>query len=225
MIFPITDEAGKRYEEIKRRKGVLIFGITGGIASGKSTVAQCLKDQGAIIIDFDVLARKVVRQGERAWKEIVGYFGEDVLMDNKELDRRRMSDIVFRDSEKRKILENFTYPAIGEEFVREIEEIVFRNNEAIILCVVPLLIECHMQALFHGIAVVYIPREKQIQRLIERDGITGEKATSILKAQMPIDEKIRYADFVINNDGSQEEMKRQAQSFWQSLKEIRASRA
>jgi dephospho-CoA kinase len=178
-----------------------------------------LKGLGAGVIDFDILARKVVSPGEKAWGEIVEYFGEDILLDNRELDRKKISEIVFYDSEKRKKLEGFTHPAIGEEFVKEVDRIANLENKAIILVVVPLLIECRMQDLFHAVVVVYIPREMQVQRLMERDGITSDMASNIINAQLPIDEKLRYADFVINNDGALEETKRQVQVMWDSLRE------
>jgi len=213
MLFPISKEARDRYEAIKAEKKLFLIGLTGGIASGKSTVAQFLGEEGGVIIDFDILARQAVRQGERAWHQIVEFFGEGVLLDNGELDRKRLSELVFSDSEKRKKLESFTHPAIAEEFVREVERIASEKNDAIIFAVVPLLIEGGMQELFHSIAVVHIPGEKQVQRLMDRDGITMDRAMDILKAQMPIEEKLGYADFVIRNEGSIEETKRQVQGL------------
>jgi len=220
MIFPITGEDREKYEALKLGNKVLVVGLTGGIASGKSTVARLLEELGSAVIDFDFLARQVVRPGERAWSEIVKYFGEGILLENEELDRKKISEIVFLDPEKRKRLEEVTHPAIGKEFVRQVYNIASRENNAIIQAVIPLLIECGMQELFHAVTVVYIPREKQIQRLIKRDGITIEKAGNILKAQMPIDEKIGYADFVINNSGTVEETRIQVKNLWDNLLEL-----
>jgi dephospho-CoA kinase len=217
MLFPISKEAREKYEAIKADKKVLIVGLTGGIASGKSTVAQFLKELGGVIIDFDILARQAVRPGEKAWRQIVEFFGEGVLLDNKELDRKKISRIVFSDPDKRKRLEGFTHPAIAEEFVREVEKTSSEENKSLIFAVVPLLIEGGMQRLFHAIAVVYIPGEKQIERLIQRDGITRDRAIGILSAQIPIDEKIGFADFVIDNEESLEETKRQVQNLWDRL--------
>jgi dephospho-CoA kinase len=219
MLFPISKAAREKYEAIKAGKKVLIVGLTGGIASGKSTVAQFLKELGGVIIDFDILARHAVRPGEKAWRQIMEFFGEGVLLDNGELDRKRISEIVFNDTEKRKRLEEFIHPAVAEEFIREIEGISSEKNSALVFVAVPLLIEGGMQELFHALAVVYIPREKQIERLMKRDGITRDRAAGILNAQMPIDEKIGYADFVIDNEESLEETKRQVQNFWGRLLE------
>lgn len=224
MIFPLTVEDRRRYEALKAGNRILLIGLTGGIASGKSTVARIFEGLGSVIIDFDILARQVVQPGERAWSEIVEYFGEEILLDNRELDRKKMSELVFLDDEKRKRLEGFTHPAIGREYVKQVENIASRENHAIIQAVIPLLMECGMRELFHAVAVVHIPREKQIQRLIERDGITRDKALNIINAQMPIDEKARYADFVIYNKGTVEETKAQVKQIWERLVEMRDNR-
>jgi dephospho-CoA kinase len=224
MIFPIFNKDRERYEAVKAEGNILLVGLTGGIASGKSTVAGFIKELGAVVIDFDILARKVVSPGEKAWFSIVEYFGEEILLDNREIDRKKISGLVFLDAEKRKRLEEFTHPAIGEEFVKEVEKAAAQKRHVVILGVVPLLIECGMQELFHAIALVYIPRETQIDRLTKRDGITRERAIDIINAQMPIDEKIGHADFVINNNCSVEETKIQVKGFWDRLIELQQQR-
>ena len=221
MIFPIAREDRERYEAIKACDNVLLIGLTGGIASGKSTVAGFIEELGGVIIDFDFLARQVVRPGEKAWGRIVEYFGKEILLDNGDIDRKKISGIVFLDDKKRKILEGFTHPAIGEAFVKEVEKAAAEQRNAVILGVVPLLIECSMHELFHAIALVSVPREKQIERLTKRDGITRDKAITIINAQMPIDEKIGYADFVINNNGTVEETKIQVKGFWDKLMDMK----
>ncbi|HJX34887.1 MAG TPA: dephospho-CoA kinase [Desulfatiglandales bacterium] len=203
-----------------QKSQILLVGLTGGIASGKSTVAHMFEEMGSRVIDFDMLARLVVEPGRPAWKKTVGYFGNDILQDNGEIDRKRLSRIIFGDSEKRKMLEGFTHPLITEECMRQVDEIAYSNQDAIILAVVPLLFEAGMQALFHKVVVVYIPREGQIKRLIERDGINKEHAINILNAQMHIDEKIRRADFVINNENSIEETNRQVRDMWDTLRDL-----
>jgi len=221
MIFPIAREDRERYEAIKAGDNVLLIGLTGGIASGKSTVAGFIEELGGVIIDFDFLARQVVRPGEKAWGRIVEYFGKEILLDNGDIDRKKISGVVFLDDKKRKILEGFTHPAIGEAFVKEVEKAAAEQRNAVILGVVPLLIECRMHEFFHAIALVYVPREKQIERLTKRDGITRDKAITIINAQMPIDEKIGYADFVINNNGTVEETKIQVKGFWDQLMDMK----
>ena len=201
----------------------LLLGVTGGIASGKSTVAQLLKDLGASVIDFDVIAREIVKPGKAALIEIVDYFGEKVLDREGSLDRKRLSEIVFQDREKRKKLEEMTHPRIVDTFIKKANQIAEEEPDAIIQAVVPLLFEVSLQHLFHKTLVVYIPREKQIKRLTKRDGISPEQASSILNAQLPIEEKISMADFVINNENSVEETRVQVDELWQILKKIQES--
>ncbi len=196
----------------------MLVAVTGGIASGKSVVSKMLEKLGAPIIDYDVIAREIVEPGKPAWKDIVAYFGEQVLKEDRQIDRKKLSDIVFRDTEKRKKLEGFTHPRIIEEAARQADEIAGKNPNAIIQVAVTLLIEINIQCKFHKVLLVYVPRETQIERLIKRDGITREAAESVLKAQLPIDEKLGYADFVIHNEGTLEDTRRQVEQVWEGLK-------
>jgi dephospho-CoA kinase len=212
-------------EVIRGKDRRLLLGVTGGIASGKTTVANMLAELGAPIIDFDVIARRVVEPDKPAFKQIVEYFGNQVVQSDGTLDRKRLSDIVFQDFEKRKRLESFTHPRIQEEFIKELSDITNEDPDAIIQVVVPLLIELNMQYLFHKLLVVYISPEEQINRLAERDGIEKEAAANILKAQLPIDEKVGYADFVVTNDKSLGETRKQVEELWQNLKALQKERA
>jgi dephospho-CoA kinase len=177
-----------------------------------------LEELGAPAIDFDILARVVVEPEKSAWKDIVDYFGKQVLQDDGFIDRKKLSKIVFADMEKRKKLESFTHPRIHKAFVKQVQSISQKDPNAIIQAVVPLLLELNMQYLFDKTLVIYIPPEQQIERLVARDGISEEEAANILKAQLPIDEKVGYADFVIDNSRSLEETRSQAASLWQKLK-------
>lgn len=207
-----------------RETNSLLLGLTGGIASGKTTVANMLRDMGSHLIDFDILARQVVEPGKPAWKDIVDYFGRQVLRANEHLDRKKLSKTVFQDPGKRTRLERFTHPRIFEEFVDQATRIINEDPCAIIQAVMPLLIETNLVHLFHKIVVVYIPREKQIERLIRRDGITREEAAEILEAQLAIDEKVEYADFVIHNEGSINETEKEVKDLWKELKALQTMR-
>lgn len=221
--FPMAYDNVDQLRFIRGDDNRLLLGVTGGIASGKSTAAKMLEELGAPIIDFDVLAREVVQPGQPAYNDIVDYFGRQVLQEDGTLDRKKMSDIVFSDLEKRKKLESFTHPRIQEEFIRDLHEITSKNPEAIVQVVIPLLIEINLQYLFHKIVVVYVSPEVQVERLAERDGISRDQAANILKSQLPIDEKASYADFVIDNNGTVEETRRQVEALWGKLKEIQAA--
>ena len=212
-------------ETLRGKDNRLLLGVTGGIATGKTTVVRMLEELGAPVIDFDVLARQVVEPDKPAWQEIVAYFGEQVLQEDRHLDRKKLSDIVFRDIEKRKKLESFTHPRIHAEFMAQLGEIVERDPDAIVQVDIPLLIENNLQYLFHKTLVVYIPEEKQIERLVKRDQISEEEAANRLKAQLPIDEKVGYADFVIYNDKSLQDTRAQVENLWKTLKKIQKEKA
>ena len=196
----------------------LIVGVTGGIASGKSTVARMLQESGAPAVDFDALARRIVEPGEPAYEEVVAFFGTEALQSDGRLDRKKLGAIVFQDESKRKTLESITHPRIVEAFLEQVREITARDADAILLAVIPLLFEANLRNLVHKTLLVYVPREMQIQRLIKRDGISREAAESILKAQLPIDEKLGYADFVVHNEGTLEETRKQVAKVWDELK-------
>jgi dephospho-CoA kinase len=202
----------------------LLLGVTGGIATGKSTVANMFEEHGAAIIDFDVLARRVVEPDRPAWKDIVDYFGQEILLEDRTLDRKKLSGIVFTDAEKRKKLEGLIHPRTGVEYAEQIDRITAADPNAVIQAVVPLLFEAKMQDMFEKILLVYTPRETQVERLVVRDGISEEEAGRILDAQLPIDEKIGFADFVINNEKGLEATKKQVEDLWEKLKKIQADK-
>jgi len=218
--FPGSYGTIEQLELIRGKDRRLLLGVTGGIATGKSTMVEMLKKKGASVIDFDLLARKVVEPDWPAWRDIVAYFGEQILASDRTLDRKKLSDIVFYDLEKRKKLESFTHPRIYEEFVKELNAIVSKDPGAIIQVDIPLLIELNLQYMFHKLLVVYVPEEVQIKRIMKRDGISYEETVNRLKTQLSIEEKVGYADFVIHNEGTLEETQKQVGELWEKLKEI-----
>ncbi|MBU2649240.1 dephospho-CoA kinase [bacterium] len=223
--YPGSYSSVAQLDFIRGKDNRLLLGVTGSIATGKSTVASILEELGAPIIDFDVLARVVVEPDKPAWKDIVGYFGEQVLQEDRQLDRKALSDIVFKDLQKRKKLESFTHPRIQEEFIKQLVEITEKDPNAIIQVVIPLMIELSLQYLFHKLLVVSTSRTSQIKRLAARDGISDAEAINILSSQIPIDEKAGYGDFVINNEGSLEETRKQVESLWETLKKLQAEKS
>jgi dephospho-CoA kinase len=198
---------------------LLVLGITGGIASGKTTVADMLAESGAPIIDFDLIARQVVGPDKPAFREIVDYFGEQVIGEDGGLDRKRLSGMVFRDPAKRKVLEEMTHPRIVEAFVRQVREIAENDPHGIVLAVIPLLFEVNLRHLVHKVLVVYASPDEQMERLTKRDNISRDEAGHILKAQMPIDDKVAGADYVIHNEGNLDETRREMNALWQTLRE------
>ncbi len=196
---------------------MLNVGLTGGIASGKSTVARMLAEKGAVLIDFDELAHSVQEPEGAVWQEIVRHFGEEILHEDWTIDRRKLGETVFADREKRELLNRLVHPAIFEEWQRRLAEIRARRADAIVVSDIPLLIEAGMKGMVDLVLLVYITPEEQIQRVMARDGFSREEAERRLGAQMPIDEKLRWADIVIRNGGSPEETRREVCSIWTEL--------
>ena len=199
----------------------MLLGVTGGIASGKSSVSDMLSALGSPLIDFDLLARQVVEPGTQGYKDIVDYFGKQVLQENGELDRKKLSNVVFSDMEKRKKLESFTHPYIYDEFFKGIEQITQKQPDAVIQVSVPLLIELNLQFLFDKLLVVHVKPQTQAKRLAARDDITMSEAENIMKSQLPINEKASYADFVIDNEGALEDTEKQVKEVWELINKIR----
>jgi len=200
-------------------------GLTGGIGSGKSTVAAMFSKRGAYVIDYDKLAHYVVEPDKPAWKDIVEFFGESVLKEDRTLDRPRLGEIVFADKDKRKKLESFIYPRLAEEYSNSISKILEKDHDAIIIADVPLLFETGMQNMFEKIILVYATREQQLSRAVERGGLDKENALRRLEAQMPLDEKITRSDYVIHNTNSLAATETEVQKVWEDLHRLSREKA
>jgi len=207
--------------EIRKNDRSLLVGITGTIASGKTTVAKMLALHGAYTIDFDLLAREVVTPGKQAYHDIVNYFGKQILQPNQTLDRQKLSNIVFSDPEKRKKLESFTHPQINLLYLEKLEQISQTDSDAIIQVVVPLLIEQNLQNLFHTIVVVYVPHETLTERLMKRNNIDQEAALRLIGSQISIEKKKAVADFVVDNSKSLARTQKQVDELWRKLEKYR----
>lgn len=193
-----------------------VIGLTGGIASGKSYVAEILESCGAVIIDADLLAREVVEPGEHAYGLIIEAFGNGILMENGALDRKALGRIVFSDAASRKLLEEITHPAIAEMAEKRFDR-ERRLGRQLVFYIVPLLIEAGLTSKMDEIWVVSVDRETQITRLMKRDRIDREEAERKIAAQMPLEEKLVYADVVIDNSGAPEETACRVRKEWELL--------
>ena len=169
---------------------MLNVGLTGGIASGKSTVARMLADKGAVIVDFDELAHAVQEPEGPVWREIVEHFGRDILGTDGAIDRRKLGAVVFADREKLELLNRLVHPAVFTEWQRRIAEIRAARPDAIILSDIPLLLEAGLKPQVDLVLLVYIPPEEQIRRLMARNGYDRDEAAARLASQMPIDAKL-----------------------------------
>jgi dephospho-CoA kinase len=196
---------------------MIIVGLTGSVGTGKSTVANFFKELGAYIIDWDELARKVTCPHLKAWKEIAEYFGEDILNDDSTLNRQKLADIVFSDKEKVTKLNQIVHPEVFKEDERITNEIKSLDPDALIIKDVPLLFELTRPIFVDKIVVVSASEQTQLRRL-EGKGMSREDAKNRIKSQLPLEEKTKSADFVINNDGPLEETKRQVEEIYSLLR-------
>jgi len=197
---------------------MLNVGLTGGIASGKSTVAQMFLLLGAHLIDFDDLAHEVQEPGKPAWKEIVGYFGKDILNQDETLDRNRLAQIVFTDKKQLEALNNIVHPLVFDLWQERLDKIKRQEEHAIVLSDVPLLFEGKMKDLFDLTILVLISPQEQICRLMARNGLSSDDAQLRLKNQMPIANKAGLADIVIDNQGDIIKTEKKVAAIWQQLK-------
>jgi len=197
---------------------MLNVGLTGGIASGKSTIARVLVEKGALLIDLDELAHEIEAPGGDVWHGIVRNFGKGVLNADRTIDRKKLGAIVFADPTRLRLLNELVHPAVFEAWRGRLREICGISPAAIVLSAVPLLIEVGMVEAVDLVLLVYITPERQISRLMRRNGYSREEAEARIASQMPIEEKVSYADIIVDNDGSEEDTKRVLTDIWEELK-------
>ena len=191
----------------------MVIGLTGGIASGKSTISSMLKELGASIVDADLIARSVVQKGEKAYNEIVQYFGEKILMPNGEINRKKLGHIVFSDHAKLEKLSSITHPQIINKIKEKVEE--YRSEGAKVIVIdAAILIESGLNSYCDSIWLVSVDKEIQLSRLMERDKFAYIDALNRINAQYSIEEKVQFADVIIDNSKPIEEVKKKIKELW-----------
>ena len=195
----------------------MLIGLTGGIASGKSIVAECLKKFGVYVIDADEISREITEIGTPAYNDIVNGFGADILNHDKTINRKRLGEIVFANNELLKRLNRITHPRIIEEETKRIKDIQLKNPDAVIVVNAALLIETGHYKEMDKVIVVYVDEETQVRRLMERDGITEEVARMRISRQIPLKEKVKQADFAIDNSFSIEKTRDEAARVFKEI--------
>jgi len=197
---------------------MIIVGLTGSVGTGKSTVTNFFRELGAYIIDWDELAREVTRPNLRAWKKIVEYFGNDCLNEDLTINRQELAEVVFSDREKVAKLNQIVHPEVFKEDERITNEVKRLDPDALIIKDIPLLFELKLTRPVFMDKVVVVSASEQTQlRRLEEKGMSREDARSRIKSQLPLEEKIKSADFVINNDGPLEETKKQVEEIYSLL--------
>jgi len=197
---------------------MLIVGLTGGIASGKSLVTRVLRDLGAHIIDADKIVHDLLAPGQDACREVVGHFGKEIQLPDGSIDRRRLGDIIFNHPEERAWLNQCIHPRVFEAYNHQVRHLSERQPDAIVIMDAALLIETGYHRHMDRLIVVYADQKAQMKRLMERDRFTLEQAMARISSQMPLDEKRKYADFVIENTGTRDATEQQTREVFTKLK-------
>jgi len=195
----------------------LLVGLTGSIATGKSTVSRMFAHLGARVLDADVLAREVVMPGQPAYLKIVEEFGPAVVQEDATLDRKALGAIVFADPARRKRLEEITHPAIGLRQQRILAVLDEEEFDGIVMWDVALLFETGGVSRMDRVVVVYTDPDTELARLMARDGIPEEQARARIATQMPVAEKAKRAHYVIDNSGERVDTERQVKAVYESL--------
>jgi dephospho-CoA kinase len=195
---------------------MLLIGLTGNIASGKSEVARMLSERGATIIDADVLAREAVRPETQALKDIVKRWGKDVVKNDGNLDRAALRRIVFADQLELDALNRIVHPGVTRLRDREIA-LAKERGDPIVVCVIPLLFERNLVEEFDAIVLVDSPRPLRLERLVATRKLEETDAMNMIASQMPAELKRARADFVIENDGTLDDLERDVDALWSSL--------
>ena len=195
---------------------MIYVGLTGNIASGKSQVSRMLAERGAVIVDADVLAREAVEPGSPGYERVVGRWGKDVLAPDGTIDRAKLRHLVFGDRDELEALNSIVHPGIARLRRARIAE-GRASGATVLVYVAPLLFERHIAREFDAIILVDAPRAVRLQRLVDQRGISMEDAVNMIASQMPAELKRARADYVIENDGTVQELERQVDDVWQRL--------
>ena len=190
----------------------MLIGLTGGIASGKTTVSNILKDLGLKIINADKIAHELLKKGNKGYERVVNEFGEQILNEDEEINRDYLGKLVFNDEQKRNKLENLTHPLIIDQINEKIKE---NEDEEHLVIEAPLLYEVGLEDMMDQVWVVYVNRKTQIKRLKNRDDLDLKEAKQRIDAQIPLEEKKEKADIVIDNNGTKQELKEQVKKYWE----------
>jgi dephospho-CoA kinase len=194
---------------------VLLVGLTGGIGSGKSTVARLLEKRGAIVFDADVLAREAVAMGTLGYDQVVERFGANVLSPGGDIDREALASIVFADPAARRDLEAIVHPEVRRLFAEGTQR--YEGTSAVVVFSAPLLVETGMHTAFEVLVVVSVPVETQIERLLHDRGMSEDTIRARMAAQLPMEEKAAVADIIVDNEGTLEDLEGQIDRIWDNL--------
>ncbi|UGB29763.1 dephospho-CoA kinase [Metabacillus sp. B2-18] len=194
----------------------VVIGLTGGIASGKSTVSNMLKNLGIRVVDADQISREVVELGKPAYQQILSVFGDEILHQDKTINREKLGAIIFGDHSKREQLNKIVHPAVRKEMLNGVEEEKAKNSKAVVLDI-PLLFESKLTHMVDKTILVYVDEKTQLKRLMERNGYTEKEAKMRIESQLPLHMKKDLSDEIIDNNGTIEQTEKQLHEILKKL--------
>ncbi|NLL88274.1 MAG: dephospho-CoA kinase [Firmicutes bacterium] len=215
--FDRTNQSrGKKYPFLPAlpKVGSRVYGLTGSIATGKSTVAGMLRELGSAVIDADRIAKDVTALGQPGWYEVLKAFPE-VVTAEQGIDRKKLAELIFDDRQKRKRLETIIHPLVFAEIKKEAT--LLERSGKVVFADIPLLYETNCQSWIDFVVVVYVPEPVQLERVMRRDQLTRSEALKRIKAQWPIELKRQLADYVIDNSGTFDQTRDQVDRLWQRI--------
>lgn len=198
----------------------LLAGLTGGMGSGKSTVGKLFQSLGAYVLDADEICRLLVEPEKPAWLEIINLLGSAVLKSDQTLDRQKIADIIFKDPEKKKALEAILHPRVMEEEQAIYKDIVKDDPGALVIIDAALLIESGNYRKVDKVVVIACDEETQLHRIMAKNRFSREDAQRRLQQQMPLQEKIKFADYVLHNDSGLSELEEKVEALFHQLKQL-----
>ena len=202
---------------------MIVIGLTGGIASGKSTVSRMLSELGAVVIDADKVGHEAFRPHTEAWRKVVAAFGKDILGQNEEIDRSKLAQLVFNDPKALKRLNRIMHPLMHEIVRQKIEALRHQGVEVVVL-EATLLIEARWTDLVDQVWVTITPEAAVVNRLVSQKGFTEEQARARIKSQTPIAQRAKNADVVIENDSDMNTLRKKVEALWRKLQSTENSR-
>ncbi len=198
----------------------LLVGLTGGMGSGKTTVGKLFQSLGAYVLDADEVCRSLVEPGKPAWQEIVDLLGNGIVKADQILDRRKIADIVFNDLDKKKALEAILHPRVMDEEQAIYKDILKDDPGALVIIDAALLIESENYRKVDKVIVIACDEQSQLQRIMAKKSFSREDAQRRLQQQMPLEEKIKFADYVLHNDSGLSELEKKVEALFHQLKQL-----
>ena len=201
---------------------MLVVGLTGGIASGKSVISKMLEEHGALLIDADEVSRELVAPHTKCWEKLISSFGKEILQEDLTLDRKKIADRVFNNPEELSKLNSLLHPEIIEQIEVQLKSIQEKDPEAIVIIDAALLVETGMYKKYDKLIVVRANEETQVKRIMARDSMSQIEAKRRIHSQLPLKDKIKKADFVIKNDGGLRETREQVEKVFNTLSSLKS---